>query len=334
MNKRVLIAYDDAGVVDLLTRRCRDFGLNVDSTRDAATALSKAEETLPDVVILDVDLHDGNGLSVCDAMAKHERLRTLPVVLLTGAAKDEAARRSPQLGAHYVVKSPDLWSRVEPVLQDLFGLKNGEARQQHGGPAAEPDAGEVDGPMDLIDAVFSVLGVETGDRLFGDDFSDRKKRSDQPWILSIDDDDDIALALRLRLKEYGAQVIRAADGMEGYRRAFTEVPRAIILDYELPGCNGDDVLRRLKESPVTRSIPVIVLTGHRETSIERRMWELGASEYLTKPLNWNRLRGALQVFLGVDRGTDAASRSPTETRLAYAGDSMSPACNEFPANRR
>jgi CheY-like chemotaxis protein len=198
----------------------------------------------------------------------------------------------------------------------VVNLKNAVARQQHGGSAAKPDGGEIDGPMDLIDTVFTVLGVETGDHLFGGDLSDGEKRSDQPWILAIDDDDDFALALRLRLREYGAQVIRAAEGMEGYRRAFTEAPRAIILDYELPQCNGDYVLRRLKESPITREIPVIVLTGRRETSIERQMWELGASEYLTKPLNWNHLRAALQVFLEVDRGTSAAKQSPTETGLA------------------
>jgi len=188
--------------------------------------------------------------------------------------------------------------------------------------------------MDLIDAVFAVLGVETGDCLFGDDLSDGEKRSDQPWVLSIDDDDDIGLALRLRLKEYGAQVIRAAEGMEGYRRAFMEVPRAIILDYELPQCNGDYVLRRLKESPVTRDIPVIVLTGHKETSIERQMWDLGASEFLTKPLDWNRLRTALQVFLNVDQATAVASQSSGGTRPASVGSLMSSAHNGFPGNQR
>jgi len=86
-----------------------------------------------------------------------------------------------------------------------------------------------------------------------------------------------------------------------------QIPRAIILDYEMPQCNGDYVLRRLKESPVTRDIPVIVLTGHKEISIERQMWELGASEYLTKPLDWNRLRAALEVFLDVDHACSSSA---------------------------
>jgi CheY-like chemotaxis protein len=221
------------------------------------------------------------------------------------------------LRGNAVVEIHPMDERILSAYEDagVVNLKNGVTRQQHGRSAVEPDAGVVDAPMDLIDTVFTVLGIETGDHLFEDDLSDGKKRSDQPWILAIDDDDDIALALRLRLREYGAQVIRAAEGMEGYRRAFTDLPRAIILDYELPQCNGDYVLRRLKESPVTCDIPVIVLTGRRETDIERQMWELGASEYLTKPLNWNRLRAALEVFLDVDRGTGAAKQSPTETSL-------------------
>jgi len=191
--------------------------------------------------------------------------------------------------------------RIEDDNADGVGLpKAVVACEQFEGSPVEPDANKIRDPMNLIDAVFAVVGVETGSCLFGDDPGDGKKRSDQPWVLSIEDDDDMALALRLRLKDYGAQLIRAAGGMEGYRQAFLENPRAIILDYELPHCNGDYVLRRLKESPVTRDIPVIVLTGHKEISIERQMWELGASEYLTKPLDWNRLRAALEVFLDVD----------------------------------
>jgi DNA-binding response OmpR family regulator len=314
MNKTVLIAYDNTDVVDLLTCHCRAIGLNVDSANNAVTTLGRAEETLPDVVIVDIDMRYADSLSVCEMMANRADLRTIPVIVLTDNSEEETVRRCHQLRAYYVPKCSDLWSRVGPLLRDLFNLEEVAECQQHGESPVEPDADEARGPMNLIDTVFAVLGVETGDSLFGDDLNNGEKRSDHPWVLTIDDDDDIALALRLRLKEYGVQVLRAAEGMEGYRRAFMEVPQAIILDYELPQCNGAYVLRRLKESPVTRNIPVIVLTGHRETSIERQMWELGANEYLTKPLDWNRLRAALQVFLDVNHPNNVAIDRPMAVR--------------------
>jgi DNA-binding response OmpR family regulator len=319
MNETVLIAHGDTAVVDLLVRCCRARGLMVESADNALTALSKMADKMPDVVILDSGMFYEDGLTLGDLMADHKDLGTIPVIVLADHASEEAVRGSNQQRAHHIVNCPDLWSRIEPVLEDLFDLTKATEPQPQDEPLAPPNADEMRGPMNLIDAVFAVLGVETGECLFEDDLSDENKRSDQPWVLCIDDDDDIALALRLRLKEFGAQVIRATEGMEGCRRAFTQVPRAIILDYELPHGNGDYVLRRLKESPTTRNIPVIVLTGHRETSIERKMWELGASEYLTKPLDWSRLRVALQLCLEVKKPIDHSSKASDGIRLTCVG---------------
>lgn len=92
-------------------------------------------------------------------------------------------------------------------------------------------------------------------------------------------------------------LIRATDSRSGVRRAFVESPRAILLDYNLPEGNGDDVLRRLKETPATADIPVIVLTGRPEASIERTMRNLGAAEFLRKPFNWSQLKAAVEKHL-------------------------------------
>ena len=163
--------------------------------------------------------------------------------------------------------------------------------------------------VDIMDTVFAVLGVEDGELLEDDTAQIDTYRTDEPWVLSIEDDDDVALAVRLRLEAVGIKVIRAEAGTEGYRQAFVNGPRAILLDYELPQGNGDYVLRRLKESPATSNIPVIVLTGRREAAIERQMRNLGASEFLTKPFDWNRLRAALNVHLDANPSVADASDS-------------------------
>jgi CheY-like chemotaxis protein len=101
----------------------------------------------------------------------------------------------------------------------------------------------------------------------------------------------------MRLAEHGVAVRRALGGMEGYRRAFTEPASAILLDFEMPSGNGDFVLRRLKENLVTCDIPVIVLTGRRDKSIERTMYNLGAAAFLNKPYVWSQLWDELQRHL-------------------------------------
>ena len=62
----------------------------------------------------------------------------------------------------------------------------------------------------------------------------------------------------------------------------------------MPDGDGAYILRRLKENPVTKTIPVIVITGRRNHSLERTMFNLGAAEFLTKPVDldtlWSKLR--------------------------------------------
>jgi CheY-like chemotaxis protein len=118
--RNILIADDDHNLVEVLTKRCRAMGLNVDSTSDAMSALGKIEENRPDLVIMDVNMPSGNGLGVCEMMANHEELTSIPVIVLTGHCDPETIRRCHTFNAYYVKKGDDVWSRVEPLLQTLI----------------------------------------------------------------------------------------------------------------------------------------------------------------------------------------------------------------------
>ena len=122
----------------------------------------------------------------------------------------------------------------------------------------------------------------------------------RPWVLCVDDDPDFAATLKLRLEQHGVDVLHAFAGMEGYRFAFTHGAQAIILDQEMPDCDGDYILRRLKENPVTEDIPVIVLTGTKDQALARRMYNLGAARFLTKPVDWDDLWAELRPFVQLE----------------------------------
>lgn len=120
MQKSVLIADDDVDLAEILCERCKSMGLNVDVAHNALTALGKIDESEPDVVILDVEMPQGNGLSVCEMMATSQQLSTIPVIMLTGRADQKTIRRCHELCAYYVTKNGDIWSRIEPLLQELI----------------------------------------------------------------------------------------------------------------------------------------------------------------------------------------------------------------------
>jgi len=125
-----------------------------------------------------------------------------------------------------------------------------------------------------------------------------------PWVLCIDDDPDYSRALKLRLESHGVAVVRAYDGVAGFHSAFCNSASAILLDYHLPNAQGDYVLGRLKDTAITRDIPVIVVTGMSDRAIERKMLNLGAEVVLTKPVEFATLRRELARHINILR--DAA----------------------------
>jgi DNA-binding response OmpR family regulator len=120
--KTILIADDDRDLVNLLTVRCRQMGLNVLAAYDAFAALSLVKSSAPDMICLDVDMPAGNGLSVCEMLASDDTCRSIPIAILTGRSDPDTIIRCHSLCAYYIEKCPDVWSRVEPLLRELLGV--------------------------------------------------------------------------------------------------------------------------------------------------------------------------------------------------------------------
>jgi DNA-binding response OmpR family regulator len=297
----ILIADDDQDLVNILTARCQQLGLSVVAADRGIAALNAAIEHRPDVICLDVTMPAGNGMHICEMLAADPTMKSVPRIMLTGSSEPEVIRKCHESCAYYVQKCPNVWQRIEPLLRELLQLEPGasaEAASRNVRPAqAEPPASEAD--SSLLDAVFATLGHDaaaSGSSKTADD----GPKDDCVWILHIEDDRELSAALSMRLRPYGVVVIPAFNGMEGYRRAFLNPASAIILDLELPNGNGDYVMRRLKETPVTRDIPVIVLTGRKERTVERQMMNLGADAYLHKPVNLDELLATLERVTKLD----------------------------------
>jgi len=114
-----------------------------------------------------------------------------------------------------------------------------------------------------------------------------------PTILCIDDDPQITEAIRRRLSQFEVEVTCAYHGMHGFWLAMTVRPDLIITDLRMPQGSGEYVIECLRNNTDTRSIPVIVLTGRRESEIEQNMRRLGVHTVLTKPAPFDKLRAAI-----------------------------------------
>src|SRR3989338_1858112 len=119
-------------------------------------------------------------------------------------------------------------------------------------------------------------------------------------ILLIEDDSMLASMYQERLSEEGYEVTIAYDGEEALEKTAVE-PHLILLDIMLPKLNGFEVLKKLKENPKTRRIPVIILTnlGSKSANENRNLAiALGAADYLVKSFHLpNEVVDKIKVIL-------------------------------------
>ena len=104
-------------------------------------------------------------------------------------------------------------------------------------------------------------------------------------ILLIEDEEDIASLIKLQAEVSGYKLHVEVDGINGYRAVEREKPDLVILDLMLPGQNGLDVCRKIKNHPDLRDIPVIILTAKSEELDVILGLELGADDYVGKPFS-------------------------------------------------
>lgn len=104
-------------------------------------------------------------------------------------------------------------------------------------------------------------------------------------VLVIEDEKDIVDLIEYHLKQSGFSVLKALDGPTGLELAKKNRPSLVILDLMLPGMDGKDICRALKSNPLTRSIPILMLTAKTEEVDRLIGFELGADDYVTKPFS-------------------------------------------------
>jgi two-component system alkaline phosphatase synthesis response regulator PhoP len=114
-------------------------------------------------------------------------------------------------------------------------------------------------------------------------------------ILIIEDEADLVKGLKLNLADEGYEVDWASDGREGLRRALEEAPDLVILDIMLPGMNGLEVCRELRQKKT--NIPVIMLTAKGEEVDKVVGLEIGADDYMTKPFSVRELLARIKAHL-------------------------------------
>jgi len=135
-------------------------------------------------------------------------------------------------------------------------------------------------------------------------------------ILVIDDDEAVRALARRSLEEVGLAVWEAGSGAEAHACVHSCLPDLVLLDATLPDCSGFDLCGELRETDGLEGVPIVMITGHDDVHSVRRSYEMGATDFVAKPLRWLILVQRVLSLLRASRNLDELRES--RRQLAYA----------------
>lgn len=116
-------------------------------------------------------------------------------------------------------------------------------------------------------------------------------------ILVIEDSKNISFMIEMCLKRNGFHVYKAADGVEAMETIFNVVPDLILLDIVIPKLNGYLICEAVKANDKLSKIPIVVMSAKTQEDDIQKAFELGASDYLTKPFNPSELMEKVKRYI-------------------------------------
>ncbi len=133
----------------------------------------------------------------------------------------------------------------------------------------------------------------------------------QPKVLVVDDLEQNIRLLEAVLGSNGYDVTAASSGPEALERVSQDVPDIVLLDIQMPGMNGYEVCRRLRESPATQFLPVVMVTSS-DQEVRINAIEAGADDFIIKPFNKQELLARVRSLVRIKRYHDTIEAQTSE----------------------
>jgi diguanylate cyclase (GGDEF)-like protein len=135
--------------------------------------------------------------------------------------------------------------------------------------------------------------------------------STENLLLIVDDDPGIRMLLRASMENAGYQVVEANDGVQAIEQFLRHKPAAILMDVDMPEIDGYEACARIRQDSAGLHVPIIMVTGMEDVDSVNRAYSAGATDFITKPINWDLLGYRVRYVL-------RSSRTFSELRTSEA----------------
>jgi len=265
--KRVLLVEDDARQRDSVVRLIGEEDVEIVAVERGEQALRQLRATVFDCMIIDLKLPDISGNELLDRMATEEICSFPPVIVYTGRnlTRDEEAELM-KYSRSIIIKgarSPErLVDEVTLFLHKVESQLSSEARRM-------------------------LKTVRSRDRVF-----------EGRTVLLVDDDVRNIFALTSALEQKGIRIETGRNGFEAIDKLDKVADIDLVLmDIMMPGMDGLEATRRIRQDPRFQKLPIIAITAKAMKDDQEQCIEAGATDYLAKPIDLDRLYSLLRVWM-------------------------------------
>ena len=263
-NGETILVIDDEPInIEALNIALSSHNYKTISAQDGLKGLKEMREVKPAVVVLDVMMPGMDGFEFCGIAKNDKSIKDIPIILLTAKVTTADKVEGFNLGADdYMVKpfnNEELIARIQVLLRRVHSGRSEQAEKK---------------------SVSKVYELKQDEEKFK-----KEPKGNGETILVIDDEPINIEVLETRLKLSNYNVISAPDGVDGLQLAGEKRPDLIILDLMMPRMSGYEFCKEIRKNDMLKDIPLIMLTG-KDTLVDKIYgYNMGADDYMTKPVN-------------------------------------------------
>lgn len=248
----ILVVEDEPVTLTILLQHLKRLHLQVSVARNGEEALRQVRIAKPDLILLDIMMPGIDGFETCRRLKSNIATKDIPVIFLTALTHTADKVKAFEVGGVDYIMKPAQFQEIAARVNTRLTIQKLQKQLQ------AKSSYSISGKQGMSDdAKAIVLIVE-----------------DNPMTLRL---------LRTYLDKAGFGTLAAPSGEEALQQMKDTLPDIILLDVVMPGIDGFETCRHLKNSPATKDIPVIFMTALSDTDSKVKAFEMGGADYITKP---------------------------------------------------
>ncbi len=295
---KILIVDDDPLDVKLLDASLSSEDYKVFNAHDGSTALEKIETIQPDLILLDIIMPGIDGYEVTRRLKTSTKTRDIPIILITSLTGTDDKSKGMQAGADEFLNKPVNTTELLARVKSLIRLKKYHEQLNS---RNKSEVSFVKSPHSIASSI---------------------PEKEMPVILLAEDNENDLRLLRAHLNGQSYQIKYVKTGEEALSFCLKQKADLLILDVILPGINGFDVCRQLKNNDATKKIQILMVTSLNDLESRIKGIEFGADDFLIKPIHKDEFIVRVTALLRKKSYLDMLSKKYESTLYAAITDKL------------